>query len=69
MIMAKAINAATYMINCGPYISLNERFPEEVWSGKEVNLLHLNAFDYLLSVYIDSIERSKFNPSPRSLSL
>ncbi|KAE8661431.1 putative WRKY transcription factor 4 [Hibiscus syriacus] len=38
---AEAINTATYLINRGPSVPLDDRTPEEVWSKKEINLSHL----------------------------
>ena len=61
MLWAKAVNTATYLINRGPSIPLDGKIPEEVWSGKEVNLSHLRVFGCISYVHIDSSERSKLD--------
>ena len=37
------------------------KFPEEVWSGKEVKFSHLKVFGCVSYVHIDSDARSKLN--------
>ena len=61
MFWAEAVNTAAYLINRGPSISLDGKIPEEVWSGKEVNLSHLRVFCCISYVHIDSTERSKLD--------
>ena len=61
MFWAEAVNTATYLINRGPSIPLDGKIPEEVWSGKEVNLSHLRVFGCISYVHIDSAERSKLD--------
>ena len=59
MFWAEAVNTAAYLIDRGPSIPLDGKIPEEVWSGKEVNLSHLRVFGCISYVHIDSAERSK----------
>ena len=61
MFWAEAVNTAAYLINRGPSILLDGKIPEEVWSGKEVNLSHLRVFGCISYVHIDSAERSKLD--------
>ena len=61
MFWAEAVNTAAYLINRGPSIPLDGKIPEEVWSGKEVNLSHLRVFGCISYVHIDSAERSKLD--------
>ncbi|PKI47865.1 hypothetical protein CRG98_031739 [Punica granatum] len=41
---ANAVNTATFLINRGPSVPLDNSIPEEAWSGKEVNLSFLKVF-------------------------
>ena len=41
------------------------RFPEEVWSYKEVKFSHLKVFDCVSYVHIDSDARSKLDAKPK----
>ena len=61
MFWAEAANTEAYLINRGPSIHLDGKIPEEVWSGKEVNLSHLRVFGCISYVHIDSAERSKLD--------
>ena len=61
MFWAEAVNTAAYLINHGPSIPLDGKIPEEVWSGKEVNLSHLRVFGCISYVHIDFAERSKLD--------
>ncbi|KAL2226309.1 UNVERIFIED_CONTAM: Retrovirus-related Pol polyprotein from transposon TNT 1-94 [Sesamum indicum] len=44
MFWADAVNTAAFLINRGPSVPLNNRIPEEVWSGKKVDLSFLRTF-------------------------
>ncbi|KAL5810306.1 hypothetical protein ACOSQ4_026874 [Xanthoceras sorbifolium] len=61
MLWAEAVNTAAYLINRGPSVPLDGGIPEEVWSGKEVNVSHLRVFGCISYVHIDSAERSKLD--------
>jgi hypothetical protein len=53
------------LINKGPSVPLGHRLPEEVWSGKEVNLSRLKVFGYVSYVYIEPDACSKLNAKSR----
>ncbi|KAL5740032.1 hypothetical protein ACOSQ2_029212 [Xanthoceras sorbifolium] len=61
MLWAEAVSTAAYLINRGPSVPLDGGIPEEVWSGKEVNISHLRVFGCISYVHIDSAERSKLD--------
>lgn len=61
MLWAEAVNTAAYLINRGPSVPLDGEIPEEVWSGKEINLSHLKVFGCISYVHIDSTKRSKLD--------
>ncbi|KAL5851502.1 hypothetical protein ACOSQ3_006620 [Xanthoceras sorbifolium] len=61
MLWAEAVNTAAYLINRGPSVPLDGGIPEEVWSGKEVNISHLRVFGCISYVHIDSAKRSKLD--------
>ena len=58
---ADAVSTAAYLINQGPSVPIEFRFPEEVWSGKEVKFSHLKVFYCISYVHIDSYARSKLD--------
>jgi transposase InsO family protein len=62
---ADAVCTDAYLINRGPLVPLGHRLPEEVWSGKEVNLSHLKVFGCVSYVYIESDARSKLDAKCR----
>jgi hypothetical protein len=62
---ADAVSTAAYLINKGPSVPLGHRLPEEVWSGKEVNLSHLKVFGCVSYICIESDARSKLNAKSR----
>ena len=58
---ADVVSTAAYLINRGPSIPMEFRFPEEVWSNKEVKFSHLKVFSYVSYVHIDSDARNKLD--------
>jgi transposase InsO family protein len=60
-----AVSTTGYLINRGPSVPLGHKLPEEVWSGKEVNLSHLKVFGCVSYVYIDSDTHSKLDVKSR----
>ena len=58
---AKVVNTTTHLINKGPSTPLNFKLPEEVWSGKKVNLSYLKVFGCVSYVHIDSTARTKLD--------
>ena len=65
MFWAEAVNTAAYLINRGPSVPLNYQLPEEVWSGKEVNLSHLRVFGCTSYVLTNPDNRDKLDPKAR----
>ena len=59
---ADAVSTAAYLINLGPSVPLNFGIPEEVWSGKEVNLSHLRVFGCVSYVHVNDEKRDKLDP-------
>ena len=47
---AEAVNTAVYLKNRSPYKAVIEKTPEELWTGKKVDLNHLKMFDCLAYV-------------------
>ena len=60
-----AISTAAYLINRGPSVPLNGELSEEVWTSKEVTLLHLRVFGCVSYVHVDSNDRDKLDPKSR----
>ncbi|KAL2234657.1 UNVERIFIED_CONTAM: Retrovirus-related Pol polyprotein from transposon TNT 1-94 [Sesamum indicum] len=59
MFWADAVNTTAFLINRGPSVPLNNRIPEEVWSGKKVDLSFLRTFG--CSAYILNDDRTKLD--------
>ncbi|KAL2243395.1 UNVERIFIED_CONTAM: Retrovirus-related Pol polyprotein from transposon TNT 1-94 [Sesamum indicum] len=59
MFWADAINTAAFLINRVPSVPLNNKIPEEVWSGKKVDLSFLRTFG--CSAYILNDDRTKLD--------
>nr|KYP32301.1 Retrovirus-related Pol polyprotein from transposon TNT 1-94 [Cajanus cajan] len=59
MFWAEAVSTAAFLINRGPSVPLNNRIPEEVWSGKEVDLSFLRTFGCL--AYVLNDDRTKLD--------
>ena len=58
---ADAVSTAAYLINRGPSVPMEFRFPKEVWSGKEVKFSHLKVFYCASYVHIDFDAHSKLD--------
>ena len=61
MFWVEVVNIATYLINRSPSTPLDFKLPEEVWSGKKVNLSYLKVFGCAAYVHIDSTTKGKLN--------
>jgi transposase InsO family protein len=61
MFWAEAVNTAAFLINRGPSTPLENGIPEEVWSGKKVNLSFVRIFGSTAYVHIADAERSKLD--------
>ncbi|KAK8926036.1 hypothetical protein KSP39_PZI018103 [Platanthera zijinensis] len=58
---AEAVNTAVFLINRGPSVPLDEGLPEEVWSGKKVNISLLKVFGCTSYVHTDAGARTKLD--------
>lgn len=57
----EATSTTTYLINRSSIISLELKLPEEVWSGKRVNLSHLKVFGCVSYLPIVAANMSKLD--------
>lgn len=64
---AEAMNMAVYLINRSPSANLKNQTPEEVWSGKKVDLSNLKTFGCPVMVHIPSEKRTKLDPKSRKM--
>jgi len=62
---AEAVNTACFLINKSPSSAIDFKIPQEVWSGKPVNLLDLRIFGCPAYVHVPDKERSKLDPKSR----
>lgn len=58
---AEAVNTAIYLKNRVPTQSLNNKIPEELWTGKKINLSHLRVFGSEAHVLIPKEKRLKLD--------
>jgi transposase InsO family protein len=58
----EAVSTAIYLKNHSPTTALNNKIPEEVWTGKKVNLAHLRVFGCRAHVLIPKEKRTKLDP-------
>lgn len=58
---AEAVNTAVYLKNRSPHKATQGTTPEEIWTGREVNLSHLKIFGCLACVHIPKNLRSKWD--------
>ena len=63
---AEAVNTAIYLKNHSPTQSLKNRIPEEIWTGKQVNLSHLRVFGCEAHVLIPKEKRTKLEPKTQT---
>lgn len=57
----EAVSTAIYLKNLSPTQALNNRIPEEMWTGKKVNLHHLRVFGCEAHVLIPKEKRKKLD--------
>ncbi|KAH7849584.1 hypothetical protein Vadar_019987 [Vaccinium darrowii] len=62
---AEAVNTACFLINKSPSSAIDFKIPQEVWSGKPVNLSDLRIFGCPAYVHVPDKERSKLDPKSR----
>ena len=61
MFWAEVVNTVVHLINRGPSTPLNFKLPEEVWSGKNVDIWYLKVFVCVSYVIINAFARSKID--------
>jgi hypothetical protein len=66
---AEVVNTAAYLINRGPSTAIDCQLPEEVWTGKEVKLLHLRIFGCISYVHVNAENRSKLDAKSKICTL
>lgn len=64
---AEAVAAATYLINRSPAKGLDEKTPEEMWTGLKPNLSHLRVFGCKAFAHIPKASRQKWDPKAEKL--
>ena len=50
---AKAVETACYLINKSPSSALEDKTPQEVWTGQKPSLSHLRVFGYDAYNYVN----------------
>ena len=63
---AKATRTIVYVQNCIPHRVLENKTPEEVFSGKKPEFIHLKIFGYLVYIHIPKEKRTKLDPSGKN---
>jgi hypothetical protein len=58
---AEAMGIACYLVNISPSSTLDDKTPQEVWTGKEPSLTHLKVFGYDAYVQVLKENRSKLD--------
>jgi hypothetical protein len=57
----EVVGIACYMANRSPSSVLDEKTPQEVWTGKKPSLTHLNVFGCEAHVHVPKEKRSKLD--------
>ena len=65
----EAARTAVYVQNCTPQGVLENKTPEEVFSGKKPKVSHLRIFGYPLFIHIPKEKRTNLDPSCNTLVL
>lgn len=58
---AEALNTACYLKNLSPTVAVNEKTPEEAWTGKKPDINHLRVFGSSAYVHIPREKREKWD--------
>jgi hypothetical protein len=58
---AEAVGTACYLVNRSPSSALDDKTPQEVWTGKEPSLTHLKVFGCDAYVHVPKENRSKLD--------
>ena len=57
----EALNTVVYVINLSSIVALKGKFPDRVWSGKNISYDHLRVFGCKYSIHVPKDERSKLD--------
>jgi len=58
---AKAVDTACYLVNRSPSSALEDKTPQEVWTGKKPSLSHLRVFGCDAYVHVPKEKRTKLD--------
>jgi len=56
---AKVVQCAIYVKNRCPYAKLNEKTPQEVWSGRKLSVSHLKVFGSIAYGHVPAQQKNK----------
>jgi hypothetical protein len=57
----EAVGIACYLVNKSPSSALDDKNPQEVWTGKKYSLTHLKVFGYEAYVHVPKENKSKLD--------
>jgi hypothetical protein len=57
----EAVGIACYLVNRSPSSTLDDKTPQEVWTGKKPSLTHLKVFGYEAYVHVPKENKSKLD--------
>eukprot|EP00253_Pinus_taeda_P027342 PITA_27342 len=58
---AEAVDTACYLVNRSPLSTLEDKTPQEVWTGKKPSLSHLRVFGCDAYVHVPELKRTKLD--------
>jgi len=58
---AEAVEIACYLLNISPSSTLENKIPQEVWTGKKPSLSHLRVFGFDAYVHVLKEKRTKLD--------
>ena len=58
---AEAVETTCYLVNRSPSSALEEKSPQEVWTGKKPSLSHLKVFGCDAYVHVPKEKRTKLD--------
>jgi hypothetical protein len=58
---SKAVGTASYLVNRSPSSALDDKTPQEVWTGKAPSLTHLKVFSCNAYVHVPKENMSKMD--------
>jgi hypothetical protein len=65
----EAVGTTCYLVNRSPSSVLDNKTPQEVWTGKEPSLTHIKVFGYDAYVHVPKENLSKLDKNLKSVSL